>query len=62
VLRSPLTGKPEYVVNLMRFLAQNLRESMAELGFHTLDQMVGMAGHLTQVDSRRRPTGWTFPP
>jgi len=40
-LRANFAGKPEYVENLMRFLAQNLREYMAELGFKTLDDMIG---------------------
>ncbi len=56
-LRARFTGKPEYVINLMRFLAQNLREQMAELGFHTLDMMVGMAGHLTQVKQSPKTEG-----
>ena len=40
-LRAKFTGKPEYVVNFMRFVAQELREIMAELGFRTLNEMVG---------------------
>jgi glutamate synthase (ferredoxin) len=56
-LRCRFTGKPEHVINLMRFLAQNLRENMAELGFHTLDQMVGMAGHLAQVKQSPKTDG-----
>ena len=56
-LRARFTGKPEYVINLMRFLAQNLRENMAQLGFHTLDQMVGMAGHLVQIKQSPKTDG-----
>ncbi len=41
VLRSRFTGKPEHVVNFFRFLAQELREYMAALGFRTVDEMVG---------------------
>jgi len=41
VLRSRFTGKPENVVHFFRFLAQQLREYMAELGFSTVDEMVG---------------------
>jgi glutamate synthase domain-containing protein 2/glutamate synthase domain-containing protein 1/glutamate synthase domain-containing protein 3 len=41
VLRSRFTGKPENVVHFFRFLAQELREYMAELGFRTVDEMVG---------------------
>jgi glutamate synthase (ferredoxin) len=40
-LRKNFTGKPEYVVNFMRFVAQELREIMAYLGFRTLNEMVG---------------------
>ena len=40
-LRKNFTGKPEYVVNFMRFVAQELREIMAQLGFRTLNEMVG---------------------
>ena len=40
-LREKFTGKPEHVVNFMKFVAQELREIMAQLGFSTLDQMVG---------------------
>jgi len=40
-LRRRYKGKPEYVVNFMRFVAQELREYMAKLGIRTLDEMVG---------------------
>jgi glutamate synthase domain-containing protein 2/glutamate synthase domain-containing protein 3 len=40
-LRAKFTGKPEYVVSLMRFIAEELREYMASLGFRTVDEMVG---------------------
>ncbi len=40
-LRCLFAGKPEYVVNFFRFMAQELREYMAELGFRTVDEMVG---------------------
>lgn len=40
-LRKRFIGKPEYVVNFMRFIAEELREYMAKLGMHTLDEMVG---------------------
>jgi len=43
VLRAKFTGKPEYVVNFMRFVAQELREIMAQLGFRTLNEMIGRA-------------------
>ena len=41
ILRKRFTGKPEYVENFMRFVAQEFREYMAELGFKTIDEMVG---------------------
>jgi glutamate synthase (NADPH) large chain len=40
-LRKRFAGKPDYVVNLFHFLAQELREIMAELGFKTINEMVG---------------------
>ena len=40
-LRKNFHGKPEYVINFMRFIAQNLREYMAKLGVRTIDELVG---------------------
>ncbi|WP_330586645.1 glutamate synthase-related protein [Aminipila terrae] len=40
-LRKRFSGKPEYVMNFMRFVAEELREYMALLGFKTVDEMVG---------------------
>jgi glutamate synthase domain-containing protein 2/glutamate synthase domain-containing protein 1/glutamate synthase domain-containing protein 3 len=45
-LRAKFAGKPEHVVNFMRFLAQEVRELMAQLGFRTLDEMVGRTDRL----------------
>ena len=45
-LRARFRGKPEYVVNFMRFVAQELREIMARLGFRTLQEMVGRVDKL----------------
>ncbi|MEX1241620.1 MAG: glutamate synthase large subunit [Cyclobacteriaceae bacterium] len=42
-LRKLYTGDPDHVVNFFRFLAQDLRETMAELGFRTVNEMVGRA-------------------
>ena len=42
-LRSRFTGKPEYVERFLRFIAEEVREIMAELGFRTMDEMVGHA-------------------
>lgn len=41
LLRSRFTGKPEYVERYFKFLAQDLREVMAKLGFKTIEDMVG---------------------
>jgi len=40
-LRKNFTGDPEHAANYMRFIAQEVRELMAQLGFRTLDEMVG---------------------
>ncbi|MEA4933435.1 MAG: glutamate synthase large subunit [Lawsonibacter sp.] len=40
-LRKRFIGKPEYVINFMRYVAQDLREHMAKLGVHTIDELVG---------------------
>lgn len=54
-LRALFTGQPEYVVNLFEFLAEELREIMAELGFRTVDEMVGQTEHLS---IRERTNHW----
>ncbi|OAZ39561.1 glutamate synthase subunit alpha [Microbacterium arborescens] len=41
VLRERFTGKPEFVVNFMEFIAQEVREYLAELGFRSLDEAIG---------------------
>ena len=45
-LRKRFAGKPEYVVNFMRFIAQELREYMAKLGVKTVDELVGITDFL----------------
>ena len=45
-LRKKFKGKPEHVVNYMYFVAQELREIMAKLGFKTIDDMVGQVQKL----------------
>ena len=40
-LRKKFAGKPEYVINFMKFIAQELREYMAKLGVATVDELVG---------------------
>lgn len=47
-LRKHFTGRYEYVVNLFRFLAQDTREQLAELGFRSLDEIVGRADLLVR--------------
>ncbi len=42
-LRKKFTGKPEHVVNYFHFIAQQLRKIMAQLGFRTINEMVGRA-------------------
>ena len=45
-LRERFTGDPAHVVNFMRFVAQELREVMAQLGFRTLNEMIGRTDRL----------------
>lgn len=47
-LRARFSGKPEYVVNYMRFVAQEVREIMAQLGYRTFNEMVGQVRDLEQ--------------
>ena len=55
-LRKRFSGKPEYVVNFMRFIAQEMREYMAKLGIRTVDELIGRTDLLKKrsgVDSER---------
>jgi len=54
-LRARFTGKPEHVVNFMRFVAQDARETMASLGFRTFDEMVG---HVEVLETRAAVDHW----
>ena len=45
-LRAKFTGDPQHVVNFMRFIAQEVRELMAQLGFRTIEEMVGRVDRL----------------
>jgi glutamate synthase (NADPH) large chain len=45
-LRALFSGKPEHVVNMFTFMAEELREIMAQLGFRTVNEMVGQAQYL----------------
>lgn len=49
-LRKRFNGKVEHVVNFFQFLTQELRELMAELGFRTINEMVGQADELKMRD------------
>jgi glutamate synthase (NADPH/NADH) large chain len=50
-LRERFPGEPEHVVNYMTFIAQELREIMAELGFTDVDEMIGRPSLLTQRET-----------
>jgi len=56
-LRALFTGKPEYVVNLFHFLAEEMREIMAELGFRTVNEMVGQVDRL---EARELEDHWKY--
>ena len=53
-LRKKFTGKPEFVENFFRFIAEEVRELMAQLGFRTIDEMIGRADCL-DVEPRGGP-------
>jgi glutamate synthase (NADPH/NADH) large chain len=55
VLRARFTGQPEHVVNYMFFVAEELRQIMAELGFRTVAEMVG---RVDRLDTRRMERHW----
>ena len=40
-LRKNFKGKPEHVINLFTFIAKEVREIMAQLGFRTMNEMIG---------------------
>ena len=50
-LRKRFTGKPEHIVNYIKFIATQMREIMAELGFKTIDEMVGRVDKLKSKDN-----------
>lgn len=59
-LRKRFAGKPEYLENFMRFVAEDLREIMARLGFHTLEEMVGRNDRLKQKGLTGNPKADTL--
>ena len=54
-LRKRFRGKPEYVENFMRFIAQELREYMARLGLHSVSEMVGRTDLLRPAENIEEP-------
>jgi glutamate synthase (NADPH) large chain len=55
VLRKKFEGKPEHVIHFMMFIAEELREIMAELGFRTVDDMVG---RVDKLEAREAIAHW----
>ena len=53
-LRKNFRGKPEYVINFMRFIAEELREYMAKLGVRSVDELVGHTELLKMKDNLTR--------
>jgi glutamate synthase (NADPH/NADH) large chain len=54
-LRKKFSGKPEFVVNFMEFIAEEVREHMAALGFRTVLEMIG---HVEVLDTRQAIDHW----
>ena len=54
-LRKRFTGQPEFVVNFFEFVAEEIREYMAELGFRTMDEMIG---HVEALDVQPAVDHW----
>jgi glutamate synthase (NADPH) large chain len=55
VLRERFTGKPEFVVNFFEFIAEEVREILAELGFRSIEEAVG---HAEVIDATRAVDHW----
>ncbi|MFF4847827.1 glutamate synthase large subunit [Streptomyces sp. NPDC001194] len=55
VLRDRFSGKPEFVVNFFEFIAEEVREILAELGFRTIEEAVG---HAELLDTSKAVTHW----
>ncbi len=55
VLRARFTGTPEHVINYFFFVAEELRQIMAEMGFRTVEEMVG---RVDRIDMRRAQRHW----
>ena len=55
VLRARFAGTPEHVINFFFFIAEQMRQRMAKLGFRTVDEMVG---HVEMIDARLADAHW----
>ncbi|HET7415848.1 MAG TPA: glutamate synthase-related protein, partial [Arthrobacter sp.] len=55
LLRERFSGKPEFVVNFFEFLAEEVREILAELGFRSLEEAIG---HVECLDTRKAVNHW----
>ena len=55
ILRARFTGQPEHVINYFFFVAEELREIMAQLGFRTVNAMIG---HVDRLDMREAVDHW----
>ncbi|MEO7370711.1 MAG: glutamate synthase large subunit, partial [Ilumatobacteraceae bacterium] len=54
-LRAKFSGKPEFVVNFMEYIAEEVREHMAAIGFRTVQEMIG---HVEALDTKAAITHW----
>jgi glutamate synthase (ferredoxin) len=54
-LREKFAGKPEHVVNFMRFIAMEMRELMAQLGFRSIEEMIG---RVDRLEARKAVAHW----
>ncbi|MGZ3248077.1 MAG: GltB/FmdC/FwdC-like GXGXG domain-containing protein, partial [Croceibacterium sp.] len=55
VLRARFTGQPEHVINYFFFVAEELRQIMAEMGFRTVEEMIG---RVDRIDTRQLVKQW----
>jgi glutamate synthase (NADPH/NADH) large chain len=56
-LRKRFSGDPDHIVNFFKFMVQELREIMADLGFRTVNEMIGQVEHL---ERRENITHWKY--
>ena len=55
VLRKRFTGQPEHVINFFFFVAEEVRELMAEMGYRTFNEMIGQ---MQMLDQQRVIAHW----